>query len=111
MDIELHCTEAGSGNPLILLHGNGEDGTYFEHQIAFFSRRFHVFAPERTSVPSPVFFVIVVSDMLENESVDPAATSCVSAKVGIVAQTAARTRRDAERRDVSFIAEGRGDRL
>ena len=46
MDIELHCTEAGSGNPLILLHGNGEDGTYFEHQIAFFSRRFHVFAPD-----------------------------------------------------------------
>ena len=46
MDIELHCTEAGSGDPLILLHGNGEDGTCFEHQITYFSRRFHVFAPD-----------------------------------------------------------------
>lgn len=29
MDIALAFTEAGSGTPLILLHGNGEDGTYF----------------------------------------------------------------------------------
>ena len=29
MDIELFFTEAGSGAPLILLHGNGEDRTYF----------------------------------------------------------------------------------
>ena len=28
MDIALAFTEAGSGTPLILLHGNGEDGTY-----------------------------------------------------------------------------------
>ena len=44
MDIELHYTEAGSGEPLLLLHGNGEDGTYFEHQIAYFQNRFHVIA-------------------------------------------------------------------
>ena len=44
MDIELHCEETGSGEPLVLLHGNGEDGTYFTHQIAHFSQRFRVLA-------------------------------------------------------------------
>ncbi|WP_449314610.1 alpha/beta fold hydrolase [Rubneribacter sp.] len=44
MDIELHCEEAGEGEPLVLLHGNGEDGTYFAHQIKRFSQRFHVLA-------------------------------------------------------------------
>ena len=28
MDIKLHYTEQGEGDPLILLHGNGEDGTH-----------------------------------------------------------------------------------
>ena len=37
MDIKLHYTEKGSGAPLILLHGNGEDGTYFRNQIDCFS--------------------------------------------------------------------------
>lgn len=44
MDIELHCEETGGGEPLVLLHGNGEDGTYFAHQIAHFSQRFRVLA-------------------------------------------------------------------
>ena len=44
MDIELHCEEAGEGEPLVLLHGNGEDGTYFAHQIKRFSQRFRVLA-------------------------------------------------------------------
>ena len=44
MDIELHCEETGGGEPLVLLHGNGEDGTYFTHQIAHFSQRFRVLA-------------------------------------------------------------------
>lgn len=44
MDIELFCTKQGSGPPLLLLHGNGEDGTYFVHQIAEFSRDFTVHA-------------------------------------------------------------------
>ena len=44
MDIELFYTKAGSGPPLLLLHGNGEDGTYFVHQIAEFSRDFTVYA-------------------------------------------------------------------
>ena len=44
MDIELFCTKQGSGPSLLLLHGNGEDGTYFVHQIAEFSKDFTVYA-------------------------------------------------------------------
>ena len=44
MNIQLHYTEHGSGEPLILLHGNGEDSSYFEHQIAFFQHRYRVIA-------------------------------------------------------------------
>ena len=44
MDIQLHYTRVGSGPALLLLHGNGEDSGYFEHQIAEFSRDFCVYA-------------------------------------------------------------------
>ena len=44
MDIQLHYTEAGAGEPLILLHGNGEDSGYFAHQISFFSAHYRVLA-------------------------------------------------------------------
>ena len=44
MDIELFYTKMGSGPPLLLLHGNGEDGTYFVHQVEEFSRDFTVYA-------------------------------------------------------------------
>ena len=44
MNIQLHYTEHGSGEPLILLHGNGEDSSYFERQIAFFQNRYRVIA-------------------------------------------------------------------
>ena len=44
MDIKLHYEEAGEGEPLVLLHGNGEDSTYFKHQIPCFARNFHVIA-------------------------------------------------------------------
>ncbi len=37
MEIELSYTEQGHGEPLILLHGNGEKKEYFQHQIAYFS--------------------------------------------------------------------------
>ena len=39
-----HYVEKGSGPPLILLHGNGEDVSYFEHQMEPFSRHFRVIA-------------------------------------------------------------------
>ena len=38
MDIRLYYEKAGDGEPLILLHGNGEDGTYFKHQMEYFSK-------------------------------------------------------------------------
>lgn len=44
MDIQLHYTEQGSGFPLILLHGNGEDSSYFVHQIDHFSKQYRVIA-------------------------------------------------------------------
>lgn len=44
MDIKLHFQEAGAGTPLILLHGNDEDATYFKHQVAYFSRAYRVIA-------------------------------------------------------------------
>lgn len=44
MDVELHYRERGSGETLILLHGNGEDGSYFEHQMEAFASRFRVIA-------------------------------------------------------------------
>lgn len=44
MDIQLHYTEKGQGEPLILLHGNGEDGTYFVNQIDDFSANYRVIA-------------------------------------------------------------------
>lgn len=44
MDIRLHYMEQGTGFPLILLHGNGEDHTYFTHQIEYFSKQFRIIA-------------------------------------------------------------------
>lgn len=43
-DIQLHYEEKGTGTPLILLHGNGEDGSYFVHQIDYFSKKYRVIA-------------------------------------------------------------------
>lgn len=44
MDISLYYTEAGTGFPLILLHGNDENHHYFDPQIHYFSRQYHVYA-------------------------------------------------------------------
>ena len=44
MDVSLHYEERGIGMPLILLHGNGEDLTYFKHQIEHFSKSRRVIA-------------------------------------------------------------------
>lgn len=46
MDIALHYREKGNKEPFILLHGNGEDGSYFIHQIEYFSDRYRVIAPD-----------------------------------------------------------------
>lgn len=43
-DIQLHYIEQGQGKPLILLHGNGENCDYFEHQIPCFAKDYRVIA-------------------------------------------------------------------
>ena len=44
MDIENYYIEKGVGEPLILLHGNGENCEYFKGQIGVFAKCYHVFA-------------------------------------------------------------------
>lgn len=44
IDITHNYIEQGTGTPLILLHGNGEDVNYFEHQMEPFSKHFRVIA-------------------------------------------------------------------
>ena len=44
MDIEHFYIEKGTGEPLILLHGNGADSGYFRGQIDAFAGRYHVYA-------------------------------------------------------------------
>lgn len=44
METRHHYIEKGEGFPLILLHGNGEDCSYFEHQIEPFAQHFRVIA-------------------------------------------------------------------
>lgn len=44
MDIKHYFIEKGYGEPLILLHGNGENCAYFVGQIDVFSRFYHVYA-------------------------------------------------------------------
>ena len=46
MDIYLYYQEKGNKDktPLILLHGNGEDGSYFKNQIDYFSDKYRVIA-------------------------------------------------------------------
>lgn len=46
MDIALSYREKGNREPLILLHGNGQDGSYFKNQIEYFSERYRVIAPD-----------------------------------------------------------------
>lgn len=44
MDVRLAYSQSGTGETLILLHGNGEDRSYFVHQIPAFSQYFRVIA-------------------------------------------------------------------
>ena len=44
MDIQHFYIEKGQGEPLILLHGNGENSGYFKSQIDAFSACYHVYA-------------------------------------------------------------------
>ncbi|MBD5551371.1 MAG: alpha/beta hydrolase [Lachnospiraceae bacterium] len=44
MDIKHFFVEKGQGETMILLHGNGEDCTYFKNQIDVFANQYHVYA-------------------------------------------------------------------
>ena len=44
MDIHQHYIENGQGDPILLLHGNGENSSYFRGQMEVFARSFHVYA-------------------------------------------------------------------
>lgn len=44
LEIKHHYIELGEGFPLILLHGNGEDVSYFAHQMEPFAKHFRVIA-------------------------------------------------------------------
>ena len=44
MDITLYYQEKGNKEPFILLHGNGQNGSYVKNQIDYFSNRYRVIA-------------------------------------------------------------------
>lgn len=44
MDIKLNYKEKGTGEPFILLHGNGESNEYFVHQMEYFADKYRVFS-------------------------------------------------------------------
>ena len=44
MDIEHFFVEKGTGEAIILLHGNGENSDYFNRQIDVFAAHYHVYA-------------------------------------------------------------------
>ncbi|MCR5792859.1 MAG: alpha/beta hydrolase [Lachnospiraceae bacterium] len=44
MNISLHYTQKGNKEPFLLLHGNGEDGSYFVHQMDYFCDRYRMIA-------------------------------------------------------------------
>ena len=52
MEIKLHYQEKGEGEPMILLHGNGEDGSYFAHQMDYFSRNYRVIVVDTSGMDS-----------------------------------------------------------
>ena len=39
--MNLYTKESGSGQPMVLLHGNGEDSSYFVNQLSFFESKYH----------------------------------------------------------------------
>lgn len=44
MDIKMNYIEAGTGFPLIMIHGNEDVCEYFEHQLEFFAASHHCYA-------------------------------------------------------------------
>ncbi|MDR2362629.1 MAG: alpha/beta hydrolase [Prevotellaceae bacterium] len=67
---QIHYVVYGSGYPLTLLHGNGEDSRYFERQIAFFATRYTVIAidsrshGQSTRGDCPLHFYTMAADVI-----------------------------------------------
>ena len=81
MDIKLNYIEKGTGFPLILLHGNGENLSYFKHQIEYFSNKYRVIAidtrghgdSKRGSAPFRIHqFAQDLHDFMEEMQIDKA---------------------------------------
>lgn len=79
MDVTLYHQERGEGVPLVLLHGNGEDHTYFQHQIDYFSSKYWVIAvdtrghgrsPRGTAPFTLEQFALDLKDLLDGMGVE-----------------------------------------
>ena len=66
----LYYEVTGQGHPLVLLHGNGEDSTYFEHQVPVFSQLYQVIAIDTrahgrsTRGNAPLDFYLFADDVI-----------------------------------------------
>lgn len=66
----LYYEVTGQGLPLVLLHGNGEDSTYFEHQVPVFSQFYQVIAIDTrahgrsTRGNAPLDFYLFADDVI-----------------------------------------------
>lgn len=77
MDIEHYYIEKGQGEPLILLHGNGENCDYFKGQIDEFARK----SPEAKQNAD------MLGLMVNDPNVLPAELSAIKAKTLVIAGT------------------------
>ena len=77
MDIEHFFIEKGQGEPLILLHGNGENCDYFKGQIDEFARK----SPEAKQNAE------MLGLMVNDPNVQPAELSAIKAKTLVIAGT------------------------
>lgn len=66
----LYYEVTGEGLPLVLLHGNGEDSSYFEHQVPVFSQHYQVIAIDTrahgrsTRGNAPLDFYLFADDVI-----------------------------------------------
>lgn len=77
MDIEHYYIEKGQGEPLILLHGNGENCDYFKGQIDEFALK----SPEAKQNAD------MLGLMVNDPNVLPAELSAIKAKTLVIAGT------------------------
>ncbi len=79
MDIELYYQEEGSGEPFILLHGNGEDGAYFKHQTEP-----NIKPQELQQITAPTLVICGTKDMIKQKHTELIASSLPNAQLKII---------------------------